>query len=118
MPATKLLPVLALSAIVTGCAAPTPLGGAQVRSLLVGNTAQLPNGFAEYYAEDGTLQGRVGSDRYVGSWLLRDDAFCTSLSQDPPVCTRVFQAGSRLSWSPDAGKPVPLTVIPGKPPTP
>jgi hypothetical protein len=104
-----------LALLVAGCAsAPPPVPAARVHALLVGNTANLPDGFQEHYAPDGTLYGRVGSDRYTGRWEQRGDAFCTSLSGDPPVCTRIFDDQGKLSWSPDAGKPVPLTITPGR----
>jgi hypothetical protein len=109
------LAMLAGLAALAACASvPPPLAADRVHTLLVGNTAQLPDGFQEHYASDGTLYGRVGTDHYQGRWEQRGDAFCTSLSGDPPVCTRIFDDKGTLTWAPDSGKPVKLTVIPGR----
>ncbi|MDB5368040.1 MAG: hypothetical protein JWM77_3967 [Rhodospirillales bacterium] len=106
---------IALLIALSSCAsAPPPLPGDRVHALLVGNTANLPDGFQEHYAPDGTLYGRVGVDHYTGRWEQRGNAFCTSLSGDAPVCTRVFDDKGTLSWAPDSGAAVPLTITPGR----
>jgi hypothetical protein len=105
----------AIAVALSGCASmPPPIPAARVHALLVGNTANLPDGFQEHYAPDGMLYGRVGIDRYTGKWEQRGDAFCTALSGDPPVCTRIYDDNGKLTWAPDSGQPVKLTVTPGR----
>ena len=88
-----------------GCATqPEWLTGAEIRSALSDHTAMLPGGFVEYYAPDGTVKGWSDGQPYKGAWEVKQDAFCTALSGDPPICSRVARAGRGLEWSIDGEK--------------
>src|SRR5579885_2564372 len=83
--------VLAVSA---GCATqPDWLTGPEIRAAFSDHTAMLPGGFVEYYAPDGTVRGWSDGQPYTGVWDVKQDSFCTALSGDPPICSRVARAG-------------------------
>ena len=77
----------------------------------------LPGGFVEYYAPDGSVHGVSDGQSYQGSWSIEGDAFCTALSGDPPICSRVSRSGKGLMWSVDGEKKPSRvdTILPGNP---
>jgi len=96
---------------------PDWLSSSEIRIALADHTAMLPGGFVEYYAPDGTVHGWSDGQPYQGTWEVRQDAFCTALSGDPPVCSRVARTGTGLMWSIDGEKqPTHVDgIIPGNP---
>ena len=104
--------------LLAGCAAePQFLSAPEITAELMDHTAYLPGGFVEYYASDGAVRGVSDGQPYSGTWRIERDAFCTALSGDPPVCSRVARAGTALMWSPDGDKaPSRIDkVLPGNP---
>jgi hypothetical protein len=107
-----------LLAMLPGCATePDWLSGPEIRAALADHTAMLPGGFVEYYAPDGTVRGWSDGQPYTGVWEVKQDAFCTALSGDPPVCSRVARAGHGLAWSIDGEKRLSRVddIVPGNP---
>lgn len=101
-----------------GCAAqPAWLSGPEIRAALSDHTAMLPGGFVEYYAPDGTVRGWSDGQPYTGVWDVKQDSFCTALSGDPPICSRVARAGRGLEWSIDGEKRLSRVddIVPGNP---
>ena len=56
--------------------------------------------FAEYYAEDGTIQG----DGYTGRWRSIDDMLCFRYGEDPEDCWGVIINGPAMTLLKD-GEP-------------
>ena len=101
-----------------GCATqPDWLTGPEIRAALSDHTAVLPGGFVEYYSPDGTVRGWSDGQPYQGIWNVKENAFCTALSGDPPVCSRVARAGNGLAWSIDGEKGLSRVddIMPGNP---
>jgi hypothetical protein len=105
--------------LLAGCATshPVPISGAEIRAALTDHTAMLPGGFSEYYAPDGVLYGWSDGEPYKGKWEVKDDSFCTALSDDPPVCSPVAREGDALYWSLDGEKKIARVdrIVPGNP---
>ena len=105
-------------ALLAGCAAePQFLSGPEITAELADHTAYLPGGFVEYYAPGGAVHGLSDGQPYSGTGRIDRDAFCTALSGDPPICSRVARAGTALMWSPDGDKaPSRIDkILPGNP---
>jgi len=113
-----LLAGVILLAIPVGCATqPDWLSGPEIRAAFSDHTAMLPGGFVEYYAPDGTVRGVSDGQPYKGVWDVQQDSFCTALSGDPPVCSRVAKAGKGLQCSIDGEKKLSRVddIVPGNP---
>ena len=105
-------------ALIAGCAVhPLPMSGGEINAALSDHTATLPGGFTEYYAPDGSLHGWSDGEPYEGKWEVKNDLFCTALSDDPPVCSQVGHEGGILYWSLDGEKKVARVdqIVPGNP---
>ena len=116
--AIQSLATIAALMLLSACATtPAYLTGLEISSALSDRTATLPGGFTEYYAPDGAVRGISEGQPYTGTWQVKGDAFCTALSGDPPVCSRVSRSGGALLWSPDGDKrPSRIgTILPGNP---
>jgi hypothetical protein len=101
-----------------GCAAhPIAMSGDEITAAIKDHTALLPGGFAEYYAPDGSLHGMSDGQPYEGKWEVRNDMFCTALSDDPAVCSQMSHDGETLYWSLDGEKKISRVnrVLPGNP---
>lgn len=96
---------------------PVWLSEPEIRAALADHTVMLPGGFVEYYAPDGTVHGWSEGQPYQGRWDVKQDAFCTALSGDPPICSRVARSGGGLMWSVDGEKkPSRIdSIVPGNP---
>ena len=109
---------LAVLLLLGGCAiSPDYITGPEIQATLADHTVALPGGFLEYYGPDGTVHGMSDGQAYQGTWTVKNDAFCTALSGDPPVCSRVARSGAALLWSPDGDKRASRidTILPGNP---
>ncbi len=105
-------------ALLGGCAVhPIPMSGGEITAALKDHTALLPGGFAEYYAPDGSVHGMSDGQAYEGKWEVKNDMFCTALSDDPAVCSQVGHDGETLYWSLDGEKKISRvnTILPGNP---
>lgn len=99
--------VFGLLTVAAGCAVqPLPLTGPEITAALADHTVELPGGFIEYYAPDGTVHGVSDGEPYQGTWEVRKDMFCTALSGDPAVCSQVGRSGNSLYWSIDGEKKI------------
>lgn len=105
-------------AALTACAAHTiPMSDTEITAAIKDHTAFLPGGFVEYYAPDGSLHGISDGQPYEGKWEVKNDMFCTALSDDPAVCSQMAHDGDTLYWSLDGEKKISRVskVLPGNP---
>lgn len=75
--------------------------------------------YAEYYAADGTLRGKQGTETYTGSWKVVGEQLCFSYPKpaaDAEVdCYDVLQNGDAVTWVDSDGAVVATVFVEGNP---
>ena len=99
--------------VLSGPAAAQDLSGAEIAATIAGKTI-LGNpdegeGYAEYYAPDGTIRG----DGYTGAWSVQGDMLCFAYGGEPAGCVGVRLNGDRLGWLVGGAVSGTATMVPG-----
>ena len=98
---------------------PKPLTGAEIATLLVGNSIEGSWGgsshFRSYFAADGTtLYQPEGQPPEQGRWKVVGDQYC-SVADDGDACFNLYRDGDSLIWEdPNSQTRFPSSVIKGK----
>jgi hypothetical protein len=97
---------------------PKPLTGAEIATLLVGNSIEGSWGsshFRSYFAPDGTtLYQPEGQSPEQGHWKVVDDQYC-SVADEGDACFNLYRDGESLIWEdPNSHTRFPSNVIKGK----
>lgn len=77
--------------------------------------------YSEYYAPDGTLRGKSGTETYSGSWKVVGEQLCFTYpnkgdkTDSETDCYAVFKNGDAISWVDEDGKLVEATFAEGNP---
>ncbi|MGF1503278.1 MAG: hypothetical protein ACFBSD_15840 [Paracoccaceae bacterium] len=91
---------LVLVAPLAAAQTPEPLAGAEIRTIVSGNTVEgsmLASGrYTEFYAEDGTIRG----DGYQAAWSIDGDAMCFDYGEGPD-CWQMGRAEDEVVWIQD-----------------
>jgi hypothetical protein len=118
--AAALLLALSMAGLGAGAHAQdlTPLTGAEIVTLLAGNSIEGtwgPSHFRSYFATDGTtLYQPQGQQPEQGRWKVVGDQYC-SIADEGDACFNLYRYGEDLVWEdPGSGKRFPSTVIQGK----
>ena len=116
--ASRLLALcLAAAGGLPASAAEQALTGAEISTLLSGNSVHGTWGSTEYlsyFAADGVTLYRTerGVDR--GQWRVKGDQYCSTWAQSGESCYRLARDGNQLIWLTDEGKRYPSSLISGK----
>jgi outer membrane murein-binding lipoprotein Lpp len=72
--------------------------------------------YAEYYAPDGSMRGKLADEAYTGSWQVVGEQLCfTYPKEDQTDCYDVFKNGEAFTWVGPDGKVVETTFVEGNP---
>ena len=75
--------------------------------------------YAEYYAPDGSVRAKSGSEPYTGSWKVVGEELCFTYpkqgSESEVDCYSVFKDGDALTWIGADGAVVKTTYVEGNP---
>ena len=78
--------------------AQTPLGGDDLRSMIVGNTVEgsmaATGPYAEFYAPDGSIRAAD----YAGRWSIKGGQMCFDYGDGPAGCWRAVLSGDQVVW--------------------
>jgi len=108
---------LATAAALPASAAEQALTGAEIQTLLSGNSVHgtwASTDYWSYFAADGVTLYRTdrGVDR--GQWRVKGDRYCSTWAQSGESCYRLARDGNQLIWLTDEGKRYPSSLISGK----
>ncbi len=95
--------------------APTDLPGVVSDRTFRGNDGQ--SQYSEYYAPDGTLRGKSGTETYSGSWKVVGEQLCFNYpgKTNETDCYAVFKNGDVITWVDANGELVEATYAEGNP---
>ena len=72
--------------------------------------------YAEYYAPDGSMRGKLADEAYTGSWQVVGEQLCFTYPKDDQTdCYDVFKNGEAFTWVGPDGKVVETTFVEGNP---
>ena len=73
--------------------------------------------YSEYYAPDGTLRGKSGTETYSGSWKVVGEQLCFNYpgNANETDCYAVFKNGDVITWVDANGELVEATYVEGNP---
>ncbi len=82
----------------------------QIKATIVGNTltviTQAMKEAHSFFAADGSVKGRIGSEDFAGHWRVSQDELCLDLPiYDYEVCRRIVSRGDLLLMFTTTGEP-------------
>lgn len=115
LPPTALPIVPAIPA--PGAAGQQKLAGLAAWSALVGNSVtgkSDDDDLVEFYAKNGTVKQRVGTETNTGKWALKGQKVCFDYGNDEDeTCYTVKVQGSKATFADEDGNVSVYTILPG-----